>query len=232
VGVEALVRWRSPELGLIPPLDFIPLLEETGLIMPVGQWILESACQQGVNWQQQGIPLLKVNVNVSAVQFLQKGIIHQVSSAIELSGLKPQLLDLEITESLLINDTANSLKTLDALNELGVALSVDDFGTGYSSLSYLKRIPIETLKIDKSFIRDIAIDTDDAAIVDAICSLSRSLRLNVIAEGVETHEQLGLLRNLGVGTVQGYLLSRPLPATELTEILRKGDLLDFKESVA
>ena len=232
LGVEALVRWRSPELGLIPPLDFIPLLEETGLIMPVGQWILESACQQGVKWQQQGIPLLKVNVNVSAVQFLQKGIINQVINALEMSGLKSQLLDLEITESLLINDATNSIKTLDALNELGVALSVDDFGTGYSSLSYLKRIPIETLKVDKSFIRDIAFDTDDAAIVDAICSLSRSLRLNIIAEGVETHEQLNFLRNLGVGTVQGYLLSRPLPASELTEILRNGCLIEFKESAA
>jgi len=232
LGVEALVRWRSPELGLIPPLDFIPLLEETGLIMPVGQWILESACQQGVNWQQQGIPLLKVNVNVSAVQFLQKGIINQVINALEMSGLKSQLLDLEITESLLINDTTNTIQTLDALNELGVALSVDDFGTGYSSLSYLKRIPIETLKVDKSFIRDIAFDTDDAAIVDAICSLSRSLRLNIIAEGVETHEQLNFLRNLGVGTVQGYLLSRPLPASELTEVLLNGNLLEFKESVA
>ncbi len=232
LGVEALVRWRSPELGLVPPLDFIPLLEDTGLILPVGQWILETACQQGVTWQQQGIHYLKININVSAIQFMNNGIINQVRSAIDVSGLKPQLIDLELTESLLINDTANCIKTLDKLNELGVALSIDDFGTGYSSLSYLKRIPIETLKIDKSFVQDITCDSDDVAIVDAICSLSRSLRLNVIAEGVETHEQLNYLRNFGVGMVQGYLLSRPLPASELTEILRIGTLAEFKESVA
>ena len=231
-AVEALLRWHSPEFGLISPLDFVPILEDTGLIIPVGQWVLEAACAQTVNWHQQGIIDLKVNVNISAIQFLQQCIAKQVRRALNQSGLTPHFLDLEITESLLIDDISNSMRLLDTLNEMGVSLSIDDFGTGYSSLSYLKRMPIETLKIDRSFVRDITEDVNDAAIVDAICALSSSLRFKVTAEGVENRDQLNFLRGMGVDAVQGYLFSRPLPVREITEFLLKKRVPDSRDAVA
>lgn len=232
LSVEALLRWRSPKFGLVLPMEFIPILETTGLIVSVGQWVLEQACQQSIAWQQQGFGDLIVNVNVSSLQFSQNCIVDQVNHAIELSGLKPQLLDLEITESLLIDDINHTMKKLQILNEIGVSLSIDDFGTGYSSLAYLKHIPIDTLKIDKSFVQNIPNDTDDAAIIDAICALAYKLRLNVIAEGVEHIEQLQYLQQIGITRVQGYLFSRPLPATALEAVLRRDTLLDFQQSVA
>jgi len=226
IAVEALLRWRSPEQGLVPPSEFVPLLEETGLIIPVGNWVLETACEQIVSWQQQGIGDLKVNVNISAVQFSQKGIAAQVRTAIDRSGLMPHLLDLEITESLLIDDINNAMQILDVLNDMGIALSIDDFGTGYSSLAYLKRMPIGTLKIDRSFICDLNTDADDAAIVDAVCAMADSLRFSVTAEGVENREQLILLREMGVDAAQGYYFSRPLPVADVTKLLRQKSLLD------
>jgi diguanylate cyclase (GGDEF)-like protein len=226
IAVEALLRWQSGELGMISPMEFVPLLEETGLIIPVGQWVLENACKQNVLWQQIGIHDLKVNVNMSAKQLLHKQLIKQVNSALDNSGLRPHLLDVEITESLLIEDFTNTIHILDMLNETGISLSVDDFGTGYSSLSYLKRMPVDTLKIDQSFVRDITLNIDDAAIVEAICALSRSLRFKVTAEGVESPQQLEFLRRVGVNAVQGYLFSRPLPALEVEQLLLRDNLLE------
>ena len=232
VAVEALLRWHSAELGLTSPLEFIPLLEETGLIVPVGQWVLQHACQQGVAWKEKGINDLKINVNMSAKQLLHKNLIKHVNDALDISGFDPHLLDLELTESLLIEDFDKTIGILDRLNETGVSLSVDDFGTGYSSLSYLKRMPIDTLKIDQSFVKDITVNIDDAAIVTAICALSRSLRFKVTAEGVENAQQLEFLRKTEVNAVQGYLFSRPLSVTEVEPILHRGIILKSGDSAA
>ena len=225
-ALEALLRWRSPQFGLVAPLEFIPLLEDTGLIMEVGNWVLEQACKDAVIWHQSGFEHLKMNINVSAVQFMQKEILRQVDNAISATGISPYLLDLEITESLLIDGMGDTIKTLEELNEMGIALSIDDFGTGYSSLAYLKRLPINTLKIDRSFIREVHKNIDDAAIIDAICALSRSLRFNVLVEGVETPEQLAFLRGMQVSAVQGYLFSRPLRPEDVYAFLRQGIHLD------
>lgn len=232
VSVEALLRWDSPEQGFVSPIEFIPLLEETGLIIPVGQWVIENACKQGMQWNKNGISDLKVNVNMSARQLLHRDLIKQVNDALDISGLPPHLLDLEITESLLIEDFANTIHILDNLNDLGISLSIDDFGTGYSSLSYLKRMPVDTLKIDQSFVKDIAVNIDDAAIVEAICALSHSLRFKVTAEGLESADQLEYLRRAGVNQVQGYLLSKPVPASELEPLLRQRKILIASESAA
>lgn len=232
LAVEALLRWQSADVGVISPMEFIPMLEETGLIIPVGQWVLEHACQQNVLWQQRGIRDLKINVNMSAKQLLHKNLMKQVNEALDNSGLRPHLLDLEITESLLIDDFSNTIQILDLLNETGISLSVDDFGTGYSSLSYLKRMPVDTLKIDQSFVRDITVNIDDAAIVEAICALSKSLRFKVTAEGVENAQQLEYLRRVGVTAVQGYMFSRPMSAEDLEPLLLRETLFDSSESVA
>ena len=231
-AVEALLRWHSAELGFTSPLEFIPLLEETGLIVPVGQWVLQHACQQGIAWQEQGIGDLKINVNMSAKQLLHKNLVKHVNDALDLSGLNPHLLDLELTESILIEDFDMTIGILDRLNEIGVSLSVDDFGTGYSSLSYLKRMPVDTLKIDQSFIKDISVNIDDAAIVMAICALSRSLRFKVTAEGVENAQQLEFLRRAQVNAVQGFLFSRPLSVSDVEPILRQSIILKSSDSAA
>lgn len=232
ISVEALLRWQSSEQESVSPEEFIPLLEETGLIIPVGQWVVENACKQGVVWNKMGINDLKINVNMSARQLLHKDLIKQVNDALDMSALPPHLLDLEITESLLIEDFKNTIHILDNLNDLGISLSIDDFGTGYSSLSYLKRMPVDTLKIDRSFIRDIAINIDDAAIVEAICALSKSLRFKVTAEGLESADQLEHLRRAGVNQVQGFLLSKPVPASELEPLLRQKKILISSETAA
>ena len=232
VSVEALLRWNSLEHGFTSPVEFIPLLEETGLIIPVGQWVIENACKQGYLWNKDGINDLKINVNMSARQLLHRDLIKQVNDALDSSGLPSHLLDLEITESLLIEDFSNTIHILDNLNDLGVSLSIDDFGTGYSSLSYLKRMPVDTLKIDQSFVRDIAVNMDDAAIVEAICALSHSLRFKVTAEGLESPDQLEYLRRAGVNQVQGFLLSKPVPAAELEPLLRQKKILISSVSAA
>ncbi len=222
VGAEALLRWNHPELGLVPPDRFIPLAEETGLIAPIGDWVLREACRQNRAWQAAGLPPLPVAVNLSAVQFRHGGLAEAVAAALAESGLEPRYLELELTESILMSDTARTLETLGQLREMGVGLSIDDFGTGYSSLFYLKRFPIQKLKIDRSFVRDLAANADDRAIAAAVVSLGRSLRLRVIAEGVESIDQLSILREQGCDEVQGYLLARPLPAEEFAAALRNG----------
>jgi diguanylate cyclase (GGDEF)-like protein len=217
-GVEALLRWNHPELGLVPPADFIPLAEVTGLILAMGPWVLRTACAQARAWQELH-PGLRVAVNLSARQFQEPGLVGHVTDALADTGLDPRLLQLEITESSAMQNAQAAIQTLRELKALGVGLSIDDFGTGYSSLSYLRRFPIDTLKIDQSFIRDIGADPDDAAIASAIIALARTLKLSVVAEGVETAEQLAFVARHGCDQTQGYLFSRPLSAQRCADLL-------------
>ena len=217
-GVEALLRWHHPELGLVPPGDFIPLAEVTGLILSMGPWVLRTACAQARAWQ--GLrPGLRMSVNLSAREFQEPALVGYVTDALADTGLPPHLLQLEITESSAMQNAQAASQTLRELKALGVGLSIDDFGTGYSSLSYLRRFPIDTLKIDQSFIRDIGADPDDAAIASAIIALAHTLKLAVVAEGVETAEQLAFLARHGCDRAQGYLFSRPLPADRCESLL-------------
>jgi len=221
-GVEALIRWHDPELGLIMPDRFIPLAEETGLIVPIGEWVLWEACAQNAAWQKAGFPSFKIAVNLSARQFQEPDLVEKILSICQETGLDPQLLDLEITESILMKDLNITKMILQWLKKKGVSITIDDFGTGYSSLKYLKRFPISTIKIDRSFIRDSLSNPDDAALVTTICSIAQNLNIQIIAEGVETEEQLRFLHDLGCDSFQGYFFSQPLPATELTALLKQG----------
>lgn len=224
IGMEALLRWFSSELGSVSPAHFIPLAEECGLIVPIGEWVLEEACRQARTWQDRGFPAVPVAVNLSAMQFRRDDIVATVRKALANSALDGQWLELELTESLLMQSGSNVEATLAALKTLGVRMSIDDFGTGYSSLAYLKRFPVDRLKIDQSFVRDVTDDPDDAAIVRAIIQMGRSLRLEVIAEGTESPEQMDFLRDEGCTAAQGYLFSPPLPADAISELLRIGVL--------
>lgn len=215
VGVEALLRWQSPELGMVGPDRFIPLAEEAGLIVNIGKWVLETACQQAVAWQKEGMAPIIMAVNLSARQFRQSDLVLMVRQALSESGLQPSLLELEITEGMLMQDPERAVSTLQELHGIGVHVSVDDFGTGYSSLAYLKRFPVTQLKIDRSFVRDIPGDSDDAAIVTAVVSLAHNLRIGVIAEGVESEEQRAFLLGLNCDLCQGYLFSRPVSAERI-----------------
>jgi len=219
VGMEALVRWQHPQRGLVAPSEFIPFAEETGLIVPLGAWVLKEACRQNREWQRRGFGDTVVAVNISGVQFQQPDLVETVRQALAASGLAPRYLELEITESVVMEDAPTAILMLEQLHRMGVGLSIDDFGTGYSSLSYLKRFPIQTLKIDQSFIKDISASADDAAIVRAIVALAHGLRLRVVAEGVEHADQLEFLRSLGNDEYQGYLYSRPLPASQIEQRL-------------
>jgi diguanylate cyclase (GGDEF)-like protein len=221
-GVEALVRWRHPHLGLLPPAQFVPLAEDTGLIGSIGECVLRTACLQGRSWQDKGFSPMRMAVNISARQFQQQDIAQMVVRILEQTGMAPEYLDLELTESSIMSDADFAIKVLSGLKGMGVKISIDDFGTGFSSLSYLKRLPIDCLKIDQSFVRDATTDPDDAALVMAIITLAHNLRLTVVAEGVETEEQLGLLRLLRCDELQGYLFSKPLPAEALEELLTAG----------
>lgn len=223
IAVEALLRWAHPEKGLIPPDEFIPVAEDSGLIVPIGEWVLRTACRQNKIWQDAGLPHIRMAVNLSARQFRQPHLAAVVAKAREDAGLDPHAdnLELEVTESILMKDMEETIAMLNKLHEMGVRLSIDDFGTGYSSLSYLKRFPIHTLKIDRSFIRDITIDPDDAAIAATIVALGHSLKLKVIAEGVETAEQLAFLREIKCDEMQGYYFSKPLPPEEIKKLLRE-----------
>jgi predicted signal transduction protein with EAL and GGDEF domain len=211
-GAEALVRWQHPERGLVSPAEFIPLAEDTGLILPLGQWVLETACRQLACWAAQpGLAHLTLAVNVSARQFHRSDFVAQVLAVLAHTGAKPQRLKLELTESLLVSNVEDVIAKMNALKTHGVGFSLDDFGTGYSSLSYLKRLPLDQLKIDQSFVRDILEDSNDAAIANMVIVLAATLGLSVIAEGVETEAQRDFLARQGCHAYQGYLFSRPLP---------------------
>jgi diguanylate cyclase (GGDEF)-like protein/PAS domain S-box-containing protein len=226
VGAEALLRWNHPERGLIRPADFIPLAEETGLIVPIGDWVLRSACAEANGWSERGHHGVRVMVNISARQFQERNLSAVIDHALEVSGLPAQRLELEITESVVMRDTDDTIRSLKSLKAKGLRLSVDDFGTGYSSLGYLKLFPVDALKIDRSFVRDISVDAFDEAIAAAIVSLARSLRLRVIAEGVETLTQLAFLRRVGCDEMQGYLFSKAVPADEFEALLFEGRRLE------
>ena len=222
-GAEVLIRWIHPERGLVSPAQFIPLAEETGLILPIGQWVLETACAQLKSWQQEALTRdLALAVNVSANQFRQADFVAQVQSAVQRHDINPMLLKLELTESLLLEDIEDTIATMTALNKIGVQFSLDDFGTGYSSLQYLKRLPLDQLKIDQSFVRDISFDSSDRAIVRTIIAMAHSLNLGVIAEGVETEEQRQLLLNKGCTRYQGYLFGKPAPIEQFEASLKQG----------
>ena len=212
VGVEALIRWKHPNKGLIPPDVFIPLLEETGLIIPVGEWVLRTACEQHMIWRKTENKLLTVAVNLSGRQFMQKNLIDSVTTILKETGMEPSFLEFELTESILMQYTDYNIDTLSKLSSMGIRISIDDFGTGYSSFSYLKRFAIDTLKIDRSFVSELTSNQDDVAIVSAIIALAKSLKLCVVAEGVETQNQMDILTALGCDQAQGYFLGRPSPA--------------------
>ncbi|WP_243369679.1 EAL domain-containing protein [Geotalea sp. SG265] len=219
VCIEALVRWQHPEIGLVPPKQFIPLAEDIGLIVPLGQWVLRAACRQNKSWQEMNYPPMRVAVNFSPRQFQQPMLVNMVEQVLIEEDMDPRWLEMEVTENIMLQNFDKTIETLNRLNSLGIHISIDDFGTGYSSLSYIKKLPIQTLKIDQSFVSDIDTNKDDAAIATAVINMARSLRLNVIAEGVETVEQLKMLSNLDCQEMQGYLFSRPVPAEEVTSLL-------------
>jgi diguanylate cyclase (GGDEF)-like protein len=220
VGVEALVRWNSPENGLVPPMKFIPVAEESGLIVDIGAWVLHEACRQAKAWQDAGLPPMVVAVNLSAIQFRRSDMIDTVVDALTRSGLSAEWLELELTESVLLQDTEAMLDTVRRLKALGLKLSVDDFGTGYSSLAYLKRFAVDKLKIDQSFVLDLLTDADNAAIVRAIIQMARSLKLRTIAEGVENEALCEMLKRFECDDIQGYGLARPMSAEALEAFLR------------
>jgi diguanylate cyclase (GGDEF)-like protein/PAS domain S-box-containing protein len=219
VGLEALIRWKHPEMGLVSPAEFIPIAEETGLIVPIGEWVLKTACAQVLVWHRAGFIPLRIGVNVSGRQFRQQDLVKSVKQILDTTCLDPQYLELELTESIIMHDVEEAIATLCKLKEIGLKLSVDDFGTGYSSMNYLKRFPLDTLKIDRSFVKDITTDPNDAAITKATIALAKSLDLTTTAEGVETEEQLTFLREQGCDQVQGYLISRPVPAEKVEKLL-------------
>jgi predicted signal transduction protein with EAL and GGDEF domain len=218
VGAEALVRWRHPELGLLLPSEFISLAEENGMIVPLGEWVLYRACSDNRSWQSMGLPAIRVTVNLSSRQ-IKRSLTEAVGRVLQASSLDSRYLGLELTESVLVNHRKEGIDTLHALRAMGLHLSVDDFGTGYSSFSYLKRFPLDTLKIDRCFVREIASQPDDAAITTAMIAMGHALGLKVVAEGVETDAQSLLLRRQGCDEMQGYLFGRPVPADGLAQFL-------------
>ncbi|MBD1904672.1 bifunctional diguanylate cyclase/phosphodiesterase [Funiculus sociatus GB2-A5] len=220
-AMEALVRWQHPTRGLVSPAKFIPIAEANGSIVPIGEWVLRTACAQTRAWQLAGLPPIRISVNLSARQFEQPNLVEVVSQILEETGLTASYLELEVTESFLMGDVQRSVNTLEQLRELGILLALDDFGTGYSSLNYLKRFPVTMLKIDRSFVQDVTSNPDSAAVTDAIIALSKSLRLNITAEGIETQEQLDYLQKRGCEEGQGFYFSRPVPADAIAQMLKE-----------
>ena len=219
-GVEALLRWTHPDLGLVPPGQFIPLAEETGMIVPIGRWVLKEACAQNMAWQRRGLRPVTMAVNLSPRQFADEHLLQDVDEALLASGMSPVLLQLEVTESMVMRNVSRAIRVLDAIQNRGIRLAIDDFGTGYSSMSLMKQFPIDTIKIDRSFVRDLSHDSEDQAIAQAIISMGKALGMTVIAEGVETVEQQEFLRSHACDEMQGFLFSKPLPPRELAELLR------------
>jgi diguanylate cyclase (GGDEF)-like protein/PAS domain S-box-containing protein len=219
-GVEALLRWIHPDLGVLPPMQFIPLAEETGLIVPIGRWALKEACRQNMAWQHQGLRPVSVAVNLSPRQFVDENLLHDVDDALATSGMSPALLQLEVTESMVMQNVPRAVRLLDALQSRGIRLAIDDFGTGYSSMSLMKQFPIDTIKIDRSFVRDLPNDSEDKAIAQAIISMGKALGMTIIAEGVETTEQQTFLRDHACDEMQGFLFSKPVLPEQLADLLR------------
>ncbi|MFT3803904.1 MAG: EAL domain-containing protein [Burkholderiaceae bacterium] len=228
-GCEALLRWHHPELGTVPPSHFIPIAEDSGQIVPIGDWVLRTACAQARIWRDAGLPPTPVAVNLSARQFLQQDVVSWVTDTLRDTGLPPELLELELTESLIAQDVEKVIATFRRLRDVGVKLSIDDFGTGYSSLGYLKRLPADTLKIDQSFVRDMLTDPEDATIVRAVISLAHNLEFKVIAEGVETEQHCRFLRQNHCDEIQGYCFSEPVPAEEFEAMLRRSKRLSMPD---
>jgi EAL domain-containing protein (putative c-di-GMP-specific phosphodiesterase class I) len=222
VGVEALIRWIHPELGLVSPADFIPIAEESGLIVPIGRWVLAEACHQARAWQHLGLAPIRIGINISAVELRAGDLVEFMRHLIATTGLSPLVLELELTETFLMQDSSSTSTVLHALRDIGLHLALDDFGTGYSSLNHLKRFPIDTLKIDRSFVHGITTNSDDASIVAAVISMGNHLHMRVIAEGVENLEQLAFLQHHECPYGQGYYFSRPVAAPECTQLLRRG----------
>ncbi|PKM33287.1 MAG: diguanylate cyclase, partial [Gammaproteobacteria bacterium HGW-Gammaproteobacteria-10] len=218
-GVEALIRWQSPELGLVSPGEFIPLLEETGLIVPVGEWVIETACRQMKEWLDAGYPAMTMAVNLSARQFHQADLVERIAQILQELDLPPELLELELTESMVMESVDSAVEILHKLKRMGVKVAIDDFGTGVSSLGYLKHFPIDTLKISHDFVLNLPRDSVDASIASAVINLARNMQLSSVAEGVENSEQMDFLRNHDCERLQGYLFSRPIPAEKMSELL-------------
>jgi EAL domain-containing protein (putative c-di-GMP-specific phosphodiesterase class I) len=217
--MEALLRWQHPELGMVAPTKFIPIAEETGLIVSIGKWVLRTACAQNVLWQQRGLPHLNIAVNLSGRQFSDEGLLGDVTSILKETGMNPTLLELEITESTLMHDVAKAIFTLKAFRDMGVRLAIDDFGTGYSSLSTLRQFPVDTIKIDGSFIRDLSTQAENRGIAKAIIAMGSTLSMTVVAEGVETKEQADFLREQACDEFQGFYFSKAMPAGKFAELL-------------
>jgi EAL domain-containing protein (putative c-di-GMP-specific phosphodiesterase class I) len=222
-GVEALIRWRHPQRGLVPPDQFIAIAEDSGLIVPIGRWVLREACRQARVWQDAGLPPMCVAINISAVELRAPGFVSGVRAILRETDLEPRYLELELTETVLMEDSRSVEDVLRELKDIGVLLALDDFGTGYSSLCHLRRFPIDELKIDQSFVRDLTTGDDDASIVTAVIGLGKSLHMRVVAEGVETREQLAMLQEYGCPQGQGYYFSRPMPAVEFGHLLKHGE---------
>ncbi len=218
-GCEALIRWRHPERGYISPIKFVPLAEETGLIVPIGQWVLETACVQAKRWQEQNLGMRYISVNISSVQFNQTDLIDSIKNTLASSGLAPQQLELEVTETALMQDAESAIAILTELKALGIRIAIDDFGTGYSSLSYLKQLPIDTLKIDNCFVRGATKDPKNQAILQSTIELAHRLNLSVVAEGIENQEELLLLSQYQCDFLQGYWVGRPMSHTDIEKKL-------------
>jgi EAL domain-containing protein (putative c-di-GMP-specific phosphodiesterase class I) len=219
-GVEALLRWKHPDLGMISPSQFIPLAEDTGLIVPIGKWVLQTACAQSVAWLKAGLPPVCLAVNLSARQFADENLLRDIEQSLHDSGMAPELLELELTESMVMQDHERAIKILSELKKIGVRLAIDDFGVGYSSLAQIKNFPIDTLKVDRSFIRDLPDNSEDCAITQAIIAMAKTLSLTVVAEGVETQAQEDFLRGIACDETQGFYFSRPVASDQFAALLR------------